>query len=147
MPGFGFHPEASIDLDEIWEFIAADSHDAADRVIEEIANAIDAVVVFPHQGCSRPNPTTRAYPVRNDILPNQLEAKGARRVYDMEVWHSGAPAVSAAGLPGSRANEPAAKTAGAPWFPAYKKPLWIVAIFHGRRSPRVIAAILRGREQ
>jgi plasmid stabilization system protein ParE len=27
-----------------------------------------------------------------------------------------------------------------------KKPLWIVAVFHGRRSPRVMAAILRGRE-
>lgn len=27
-----------------------------------------------------------------------------------------------------------------------KKPLWIVAVFHGRRSPGVIAAILRGRE-
>jgi toxin ParE1/3/4 len=27
-----------------------------------------------------------------------------------------------------------------------KKPLWIVAVFHARRSPRVIAAILRGRE-
>jgi hypothetical protein len=24
-----------------------------------------------------------------------------------------------------------------------KKPLWVVAVFHGRRSPRVIAAILR----
>ena len=28
-----------------------------------------------------------------------------------------------------------------------KKPLWIVAVFHGRRSPRVMAAILRGREE
>jgi len=27
-----------------------------------------------------------------------------------------------------------------------KKPLWVVAVFHGRRSPRVIATILRGRE-
>jgi len=27
-----------------------------------------------------------------------------------------------------------------------EKPLWIVAVFHGRRGPRVIAAILRGRE-
>ena len=27
-----------------------------------------------------------------------------------------------------------------------KKPLWIVAVFHGRRSPRVITAILKGRE-
>jgi plasmid stabilization system protein ParE len=27
-----------------------------------------------------------------------------------------------------------------------KKPLWVVAVFHGRRSLRVMAAILRGRE-
>jgi toxin ParE1/3/4 len=27
-----------------------------------------------------------------------------------------------------------------------KKPLWVVAVFHGRRNPRVIAAMLRGRE-
>ncbi|SPF56792.1 Plasmid stabilization system [Candidatus Sulfopaludibacter sp. SbA4] len=27
-----------------------------------------------------------------------------------------------------------------------KKPLWVVAVFHGRRSPRVMAAILRGRD-
>src|SRR5271157_4910536 len=27
-----------------------------------------------------------------------------------------------------------------------KKPLWIVAVIHGSRSPGVIAAILRGRE-
>jgi plasmid stabilization system protein ParE len=25
-------------------------------------------------------------------------------------------------------------------------PLWVVAVIHGRRSPRVMAAILRGRE-
>jgi plasmid stabilization system protein ParE len=28
-----------------------------------------------------------------------------------------------------------------------RKPLWVVAVFHGRRNPRVIAAMLRGREQ
>jgi plasmid stabilization system protein ParE len=27
-----------------------------------------------------------------------------------------------------------------------EKPLWVVAAMHGRRSPRVMAAILRGRE-
>jgi plasmid stabilization system protein ParE len=27
-----------------------------------------------------------------------------------------------------------------------EKPLWVVAVLHGRRSPRVIAAILRGRD-
>jgi plasmid stabilization system protein ParE len=27
-----------------------------------------------------------------------------------------------------------------------EKPLWVVAVIHGRRSPRVMAATLRGRE-
>jgi len=27
-----------------------------------------------------------------------------------------------------------------------ERPLWVVAVIHGRRSPRVMAAILRGRE-
>ena len=35
------------------------------------------------------------------------------------------------------------------YFIAYaheEQPLWVVAVIHGRRSPRVIAALLRGRE-
>jgi plasmid stabilization system protein ParE len=28
-----------------------------------------------------------------------------------------------------------------------EKPLWIIAVMHGHRSPRVMAAILRGREE
>jgi hypothetical protein len=28
-----------------------------------------------------------------------------------------------------------------------EKPLWVIAIMHGHRSPRIMAAILRGREQ
>ena len=35
MSGYDFHPQARFDLDEIWEFIRADSLDAADRVITE----------------------------------------------------------------------------------------------------------------
>lgn len=27
-----------------------------------------------------------------------------------------------------------------------EKPLWVIAVMHGRRSPRLMAAILRGRE-
>jgi plasmid stabilization system protein ParE len=38
MSEFVFHPEAVKDLDEIWEYIAADSLDAADQTIEEIYN-------------------------------------------------------------------------------------------------------------
>ena len=33
---FVLHPEAGSDLNEIWEYIAADSLDAADRVVNEI---------------------------------------------------------------------------------------------------------------
>ena len=28
-----------------------------------------------------------------------------------------------------------------------EKPLWVIAVMHGHRNPRVMAAILRGREQ
>lgn len=31
-------------------------------------------------------------------------------------------------------------------YAAEEKPLWVVAVIHGRRSPRVMAAVLRGRE-
>jgi plasmid stabilization system protein ParE len=36
MSGFLLHPDALTDLNEIWEYIAADNLDAADRVLEEI---------------------------------------------------------------------------------------------------------------
>jgi len=35
MSGFVLHPQAYADLDEIWEYIAIDNLDAADRVREE----------------------------------------------------------------------------------------------------------------
>ena len=33
MSGYAFHPEAFADLDEIWDHIAEDNIDAADRVL------------------------------------------------------------------------------------------------------------------
>jgi hypothetical protein len=32
-------------------------------------------------------------------------------------------------------------------YASEETPLWVVAVMHGRRSPRVMAAILRSREQ
>ena len=40
MNEFAFHPEAEVDLIEIWDFIAEDSVDAADRVHDDIFAAI-----------------------------------------------------------------------------------------------------------
>jgi len=103
MTGYDFHPEAAVDLDEIWDFIAEDNLDAADRVIADILASIDALVPFPHQGHKRPDLTSR--PLRFNVVREYLIA-----------------------------------------YAPEEKPLWVVAVMHGRRSPRIMAAILRGRE-
>jgi plasmid stabilization system protein ParE len=100
---YAFHPEARADLDEIWEFIAADNLDAADRVIAEILSAISAAVPFPSQGHKRPDLTER--PLGFLLVREYLIA-----------------------------------------FAPEEKPLWIVAVLHGRRSPRLMASILRARQ-
>jgi len=103
MTGYDFHPEAAVDLDEIWDFIAEDNLDAADKVIADILARIDALVAFPHQGHKRPDLTSR--PLRFTVVREYLIA-----------------------------------------YAPEEKPLWVVAVMHGRRSPRIMAAILRNRE-
>ncbi len=103
MSGYDFHPEAEIDLDAIWEFIAEDHQLAADRIIDAIEATIEALVPFPHQCHRRPDLTSR--PPRFINSGNYLIA-----------------------------------------YVPDKRPLWVVAAMHGRRNPRVMAAILRGRE-
>jgi plasmid stabilization system protein ParE len=100
---YDLHPQARLDLDEIWEFIRRDNVDAADRLIAEILDAIDALVPFPGRGHRRPDLTSR--PLRFIVVREYLIA-----------------------------------------YAPEEKPLWVVAVMHGRRSPRVMAAILRGRE-
>jgi plasmid stabilization system protein ParE len=97
MNGYRFHPEAEADVDAIWEFIAEDSLEAADRMID----AIEAypLVPFPR------SPRLTERPLRFTTAGNYLIA-----------------------------------------YAPDKRPLWVVAVMHGRRSPRVMAAILRGRE-
>ena len=104
MTGYALHPEARIDLDEIWEFIRADNLDAADRTIRDILAATAALVPFPAQGHRRPDLTSR--PLRFILAGPYLIS-----------------------------------------YAPDEMPLWVVAVMHGRRSPRVMAAILRGREQ
>jgi plasmid stabilization system protein ParE len=103
MSGYVLHPEALLDLDEIWEFIAQDDIEAADRVIADFLDTIRALVNFPQQGTRRPDLTSQ--PLR------------FKRVRDYLIAYA-----------------------------PDEKPLWVVAAIHGRRSPRVMAAILRGRE-
>ena len=72
MSGFVLHPQAYTDLEELWEYIAADSLDAADRVREEIYDAIRSLVAFPHAGHSRPDFT--AEPLRFQSLRDYVIA-------------------------------------------------------------------------
>lgn len=77
MSKFVLHPEAYSDLNEIWEYIAADNLDAADRVLEEIYQAITSLVRFPGTGHSRPDLTST--PLR--FLAGFLELRESSSVY------------------------------------------------------------------
>jgi plasmid stabilization system protein ParE len=100
---FKLHPEAAKDITEIWEYIAADSPQAAKRVREEILDAIRRLVPFPHQGHKRSDLTSRR--LRFQTVKDFLIA-----------------------------------------YAPDQKPLLVIAVLHGRRNPRVLAAVLRSRE-
>jgi len=55
MKEFVLHPEAYRDIEEIWEYIAADSLAAADRVVEEFYRTIRKLSPFTNQGHLRPD--------------------------------------------------------------------------------------------
>ena len=103
MTGYALHPEAEDDLSAIWDYVAEDSFDTADRLLDEIELAFERLVVFPNSGHRRPDLTSR--PLRFANVRSYLIAYAPDRT-----------------------------------------PLWVIAIMHGRRSPRVMAAVLRGRE-
>lgn len=103
MIGYAFHPDAFADLDQLWEFIAANNVDAADRMIAEVFDTLGTLTASPHIGHHRPDLTAR--PLRFQRVRDYLIA-----------------------------------------YAPDEQPLWVVAVLHGRRHPRVIAAILRGRQ-
>jgi len=103
MTEYAFHPQARDDLGEIWDYIAADNPDAADRIVAEILEAIRAIVPFPDSGHRRPDLT--AAPLRFLVVREYLIA-----------------------------------------YAPNKKPLWVIAVMHGHRHPRVIAAMLKERD-
>jgi plasmid stabilization system protein ParE len=103
MTPFSFHPEALGDLDEIWEYIAGDNLDAADRVIDEIEETIQILSGHPEMGHVRHDLTSRPirfHPVRDLLIAYAPE----------------------------------------------EKPILVLAVLHGHRNPRIIAALLRARE-
>lgn len=71
MSGYAFHPDAFADLDEIWEYIAEDNIDAADRVLADIYSPLATLAASTEIGHRRPDLATRSlrFPVvRNEHL-------------------------------------------------------------------------------
>ena len=54
MSSYAFHPDAFADLDEIWEYIAEDNIDAADRVLADIHAVLRTLAASPRIGHRRP---------------------------------------------------------------------------------------------
>jgi plasmid stabilization system protein ParE len=103
MSGFVVHPAAFLEINEIWEFIAADNLDAADRIVAELWQAFEKLADFPEMGFHREELTSK--PLRFFPLEDLLIA-----------------------------------------YAPHEKPLLVVAVFHARRNPRVLAAVLRHRK-
>jgi len=60
MIGYGFHPEAYEDLEQIHEYIAQDSLERADRFVRRIFELVDSLTEFPNQGHRRTDLTSEA---------------------------------------------------------------------------------------
>ena len=102
MNKFVLHPEAYLDLEGIWNFIAKDSPVAADRVREKIYSTIRNLIRFPHQGHTR-----------TDLASPRLRFV---TVFDYLIAYA-----------------------------PEENPLLVVAVVHGRRNPKLIARVLKGR--
>lgn len=89
-------------MDEIWDYVAIDSPEAASRVIDEILQEFRSLPSYPGRGHRRPDLTNR--PLRFIRVRNYLIA-----------------------------------------YAPDQGPIWIIAVMHGHRSPRAMAAILSGR--
>ena len=104
MTEFRFHPEAEIDLNEIWDFIAEDSIDAADRVRDNIFAAIQDLAQTPNQGHRRSDLTSRPlrfwrvydYRVRIRRTPVSRHGNPAWSAQSADsCWHPARPRIGA----------------------------------------------------
>ena len=110
--GYDFHPEAVVDLDEIWEFIREDNLDAADKVISDILASIDALTTFPNQGHKRPDLTS--HPLRFVLAHDYViaYAPGEKPLWVVAVIRGRRSRLMAAILKGERVVLPQAALRG-----------------------------------
>ncbi|WP_309744285.1 type II toxin-antitoxin system RelE/ParE family toxin [Chamaesiphon sp. OTE_20_metabat_361] len=63
-------PEAATDLEDIWWYIAQDSPEAADRLLDRIQEKLLSLSQFPQMGASRDElmPRLRSFSVSNYLI-------------------------------------------------------------------------------
>jgi len=115
MSEFVLHPEAVKDLEEIWEYIAAENLDAADRVREEIYDAIQSLVPFPYVGHSRSDLTSR--PLRFQVVREYVIAYAAEEKPASDHRHFAWKAESASDCSDAAGKDVGAKSIDHPWDP------------------------------
>lgn len=78
MSSFRLHPHAVKELEEIWDYIAADSMTSANRIIDELEAACARLSKFPLAGHPRPDITSnrlRFWRVRGYLIAYAPETR------------------------------------------------------------------------
>ncbi len=68
-----FERGALADLDEIFAYIAKDSHKAAAQLVARIEQATAEIAERPHLGATTRNPKFRRFPVGNYLIVYEVE--------------------------------------------------------------------------
>jgi toxin ParE1/3/4 len=70
MPSVSVRPQATVDLAEIWAYIAEDSPDHADAFLDRIDREFRALARKPRMGRARPelSPDVRSLPVGRHVI-------------------------------------------------------------------------------
>jgi len=73
-----FSPQAEQDLIDIWDFIAQDNIDAADRIYDDIEQKCEALAQAPGMGRTRDElaPSLRSFPVGKYVIFYRLIEDG-----------------------------------------------------------------------
>ncbi|WP_028310836.1 type II toxin-antitoxin system RelE/ParE family toxin [Derxia gummosa] len=73
---------ALADLDGVWDYIAADNADAADRFLDELRCFLDLIATQPLMGRARPElaPAVRSLPFQRYVLFYRPQADGIELV-------------------------------------------------------------------
>lgn len=86
-------PQACEDVIAIWDYIAADNEDAADRLVDQFTETYERLARMPHVGAdlSELRPGLRAFPVRKYVIffsPTEAGIEVFRVLHGARDWQT-----------------------------------------------------------